>query len=80
MHNRIDHGEVISEKSHTKHPVPSAAAYSFRLHMKKRNPSPQPARDCQLLFMIDSDKKRQERVLRPQNDRQIKVLCVCVVS
>lgn len=72
MHNRIDHGEVISEKSHTKHPVPSAAAYSFRLHMKKRNPSPQPARDCQLLFMIDSDKNSQERVLRRKMTGKLK--------
>lgn len=70
MHNRIDHGEVISEKSRTKHPVPSAAAYSFRLHMKKRNP--QPARDCQLLFMIDSDKNSQERVLRRKMTDKLK--------
>lgn len=57
MHNRIDHGEVISEKSHTKRPVPSAAACSFQLHMKKCNPKLSGFQRLPAFLMIELDKE-----------------------
>lgn len=61
MHNRIDHGEVISEKSHTKRPMPSAAACSFQLHMKKRNPKLSGCQRLPVFLMIDLDNEKKTK-------------------